>query len=121
MKTLKQQKTLKGLFNLDHNIRVYIPSTINVSEKIDNQKYVDSGLSKLSEYFGGSTSYEAIGAWQSKEKGLVKEKITIVESYGTKEQIEENITGVIEFCEELKKELSQEAISLEYDNKLYFI
>ena len=67
------KKTLKGLFNLDHNIKVYIPSTININEKIDTLKYIDEGLNKLSEYFGGSTSYEAIGAWQS-SKGLVKEK-----------------------------------------------
>ena len=114
-------KTLKGLFNLDHNIKVYVPSTNHVDQVTDTSKYVDEGLTQLSSYFGGSTNYEAIGSWNSQDKGLVKEKVTIVESYGTKEQMEAHIGHVIEFCEYLKKELNQEAISLEYDNKLYFI
>jgi hypothetical protein len=119
--TNTKNKTLTGLFSLDHNVRIYIPSTVNVNKKANTAKLIDKGLTKFSGYFGGATSYKAIGAWQSKDAGLVKEKITIVEAYATSEQIEKHIDKVIAFCEFIKKSLKQEAVSLEYDNKLYFI
>lgn len=115
------QKQLKGLFSLDHNIKIYIPSTKDVSQKIDNKKYVDSALKLFGASFGGATSYDAIGAWLSQEQGLVTEGVKIVESYATREAIEEHLGEVIAYAQQLKTELTQEAISLEYDNKLYFI
>lgn len=114
-------KQLKGLFSLDHNIKIYIPSTANVNEKIDNSKYVTKALQLFGDSFGGATSYDAIGAWVSQEKGLVTEGVKIVESYATREAIEANLSKVITYAQTLKRELTQEAISLEYDNKLYFI
>lgn len=114
-------KQLKGLFSLDHNIKIYIPSTINVNEKIDNSKYINEALALFGDSFGGATSYDAIGAWVSEDKGLITEGVKIVESYATREAIEANLTKIIKFGSKLKSELAQEAISLEYDNKLYFI
>src|SRR3990172_4433137 len=105
MKRTTNHKTLKGLFNLDHNIKIYIPSTVNVDKTIDTSRYIDAGMVLLSKCFGGSTSYEAIGAWQSEEKGLVKEKITIIESYATKKQVTDHSDKIISFCEKMKKNL----------------
>ena len=114
-------KKLKALFSLDHNIKLYIPSTNDVNKAVDNSEQVDKVLTLFSKMFGGATSYNAVGAWQSDTKGLIKEKVKIVQSYATAEQVEQYIDKVIEYAETLKKEMSQEAISLEYDNKLYFI
>ena len=113
-------KTLNNLICLDNNIKVYIPGTINVNREIDNSKYIDIALNLFSGLFGGSTKYEAIGTWIG-VKGLIKEKINIVESYCTEKQLKENISEVIEFCEKLKYDLNQENISLEVNNKLYLI
>lgn len=118
---MNTQKELKGLFCLDHNIKIYIPSTIEVDKTIDNTKYINQALELFGNSFGGATSYDAIGAWVSQSKGLVTEGVKIVESYATRESIEDHLAGVIEFASRLKTELAQEAISLEYDNKLYFI
>lgn len=115
------QKELKGLFSLDHNIKIYIPSTKDVSEQIDNSEYIKQALELFGASFGGATSYDAVGAWLSQEKGLVTEGVKIVESYATREAVEEHLGSVIVFANKLKKELTQEAISIEYDNKLYFI
>ena len=114
-------KTLKGLFCLDHNIKLYIPSTVDVDKSIDNTEYVNLTLAKFGEWFGGATSYDATGAWLSQDKGLITEAVKIVESYATKEACIESLDKVIKLAEELKSKLNQEAISLEYDNKLYFI
>jgi hypothetical protein len=117
------KKTLKGLFCLDHNIKLFIPSTVQVDhiDKDLQDKQITLALELFSICFGGATSYEAIGAWNSQTAGLVTESVTIIESYATKEAIEQYLTKVIEHAEALKLAMSQEAISLEYDNKLYFI
>ena len=120
MKKAKIQKALKGLFCLDHNVKIYVPSTIDVNKKIDNSSYVKQALELFSDLFGGATSYDAKGAWLSK-KGLVVEDVKIVESYATKEALEKGLNKVLRYAEKLKRELKQEAVSVEYDNKLYFI
>lgn len=114
-------KILEGLFSLDHNLKIYVPSTKNVSETIDNTPYVNRLLGLCSDLFGGSTAYQALGAWNSKDKGLVTEKVTIVESYATSEAIENGLLKVLKECKKLKAELTQESIALEYDKKLYFV
>lgn len=112
---------LKGLFSLDHNIKLYIPSTVEANKATDNTKQVNETLQKFSTWFGGATANNAMGAWNSDKVGLVTEKVTIVESYCTAEQVEQYIGLVVAHAQHLKKTMSQEAISLEYDNKLYFI
>lgn len=118
---MSTSKILKGLFSLDHNIRIYIPGTDTVNQKIDNTVYVVMAQKYFSDWFGGATSYDAIGAWNSQQKGLILEGVKIVEAYGTREQVEKHLQKVIEYAQKIKAELHQEAVSLEYDNKLYFI
>ncbi len=115
------ENALKGLFSLDHNIKLYIPSTVEANKPVDNTPQVDEALRLFSKWFGGATANRAVGAWNSDKVGLVKEKVTIVESYCTAEQVEEYIGLVVEHGKKLKRDMSQEAISLEYDNKLFFI
>jgi hypothetical protein len=117
----KKLSTLKGLFCLDHNLRVYIPTTTKTNQVADTESFKQEALKKFSTYFGGATSYDAVGAWLSGSKGLVTERVTIVESYATKDAISDNLQAVIEFAGEMKKKLAQEAVSLEYDSKLYFV
>ncbi|MDD4354228.1 MAG: hypothetical protein PHN56_07290 [Candidatus Nanoarchaeia archaeon] len=114
-------KKLKNLIVLESNVKIYIPSTINVNETFDNSLYVDNTLKLLSEYFGGSTSYKAVGCWISQNTGLIKENVTICESYCKELDLQKNISDIIDYCEKLKTELKQEAISLEVNNKLYFV
>lgn len=114
-------KKLKNLIVLESNVKIYIPGTIDVNNESDNSLFVDKTLKLLSGFFGGSTSYLAVGCWISQNKGLIKEKITICESYCKETDLQKNIDNIIDYCEDLKKDLQQEAISLEINNKLYFI
>lgn len=122
MKQVTEPKALKGLFSLEHNIKLFVPSTTKVNQDgAELQKiYETKALELMSDLFGGATSYKAIGAWKSK-LGLVTEKVKIVESYGTDVQMENGIESVIGLAEEIKREMEQESVAIEYDNKLYFV
>ena len=114
-------KQLEQLTKLDKNIKIYVPSTTDVDKKIDTSKQIDNTLTLLSNKFGGSTSTKGIGTWISNKKTLVKEEVTICESYCSGSDLKNSLTEVIDYCNELKTELSQEAISLEVNSELYFI
>ncbi len=63
----------------------------------------------------GDALYKTMG------KKLVKEEVTICESYCTTEDFKKSINDVVDYCENLKDEMKQEAVSLEVNNELYFI
>lgn len=115
------KRTLKNLIALESNIKIYVPSTIQGNITVNNSEQVDRILSKLSGLFGGATSYAALGCWSSPSLGLIKENVTICESYMHEDSLKANIDIIIDICEDLKQEMNQEAISLEVNNKLYFI
>ena len=114
-------KTLKNLIVLESNVKIYIPGTIDIKIAANNSKYIDNTLKLLSDYFGGSTSYQAIGCWNSVNSGLIKENVNICESYCKETELKKHISDIIDYCESLKIELRQESISLEVNNKLYFV
>jgi hypothetical protein len=116
------EKTLKNIFSLDHNVRLYIPGTINLDQKIDTSEYTQKTLKLFSKWFGGSTKHNAIeGGWLASTGEVVTEPVTIIESYASNDAIEEHIGDVLALAKKIKKELKQEAVSLEYDNKLYLV
>ena len=115
------KKSLKNLIVLESNIKIYIPGTININQITNNSQFVDNTLKLLSNYFGGSTSYAAMGCWNSVNNGLIKENITVCESYCKETDLKKYISDIIDYCEGLKIELNQENISLEVNNKLYFV
>jgi hypothetical protein len=114
-------KKLLNCFKLSSKITLYIPATKNINEVIDNTEYVNKAATLLSNCFGGATSTPALGYWMSSTAGLTKEKTTLVFAYCKDQDIENNIDKVIEFCEGLKKELTQDSIALELNGEMYFI
>ena len=117
---LKNSK-LKNLFKLSSKITVYVPSTVDINTEIDNSVYVNRTATLLSDCFGGATSTNALGYWTSPSAGLVKEKSTLVFAYCSENDLENNLEKVIDFCNKLKSELSQDAIALEINGEMYFI
>ena len=114
-------KILKNCIELSSSIKIYIPSTIDIDKEIDNSKVVEETNIFLSQLFGGATSSKALGAWVTANKNLVTEKVTLVFSYCTETQLQENIETVYTYCVKMKKDLLQESIALEVNNKLYLI
>lgn len=114
-------KRLENLQALRHRVAIYVPGTNGVNTAADNSEYVRRAAALLSDAFGGATATPARGFWTSESAGLVEERVTIVYAYAGNEALEDKLGAVIEFCEGMKEELKQEAISLELDSALYFI
>lgn len=112
---------LKVMFSLKSKITVYIPATVNINETIDNTEFVNKAATLLSECFGGATSTEALGYWVPDTAGLVKENTTMVFAYAGEDDLKKNLDKVIDFCESLKIEMSQDAVALELNGEMFFI
>lgn len=115
------KKQLKFKFDLDCKVAIYVPSTVNVNETVSNEKQVMEIIKRLSVLFGGATASDAVGGWVANDGQTVIEKIKIVYSYCTSEQLKNNIDTILEICENLKNEMSQEAITLEINGQVKFI
>lgn len=111
---------LENLFKLNGKVEIFVPSTINVSEEVNNSEYVDKALDLLSDCFGGATTTQAVGAWRS-GKALIKERTSLVFAHCGEEDLNKNINKVIDFCEWLKEEMTQEAIAMTINGEMYFI
>lgn len=114
-------KRLEKLQPLRHRVAIYVPGTNGVNTAADNSEYVRRAAALLSDAFGGATATPARGFWMSDSAGLVEERVTIVYAYAGNEALEDKLGAVIEFCEGMRTELHQEAVSLEIDGALYFI
>jgi hypothetical protein len=94
---------------------------MNTSEQTDNFKQVDQTASFLASCFGGATSSPAIGYWLSASHGLVRENTTIVFAYAEQSALEKHVDSLVQYCENLKQEMTQESIALEINGEMYFI
>lgn len=112
---------LKNMIELSSRMTIYIPSTVNINQEIDNIKHVEEAAAMLAGFFGGATSTDAAGYWLSNSAGLVREKSTMIFAYCSEADLEKHIDHVVEYCEKLKVELKQDAIALELNGKMYFI
>jgi len=112
---------LQNMFKLSNKVTVYIPSTTDINKPIDNTQYINECASLLSKCFGGATSTPALGYWLSPATGLVKESTTMVFAYALDKDLQNNIDQVIDYCEQLKDVLKQDAIALEINGEMYFI
>ena len=112
---------LQNLFKLSSKITVYVPSTFDIDKQVDNKKQVDEVASLLSDCFGGATSCEVLGYWNSPKVGLIKEKTTMVYAYCSDKDLQEHADKVIDYCLKLKEEMKQESIALELNGEMYFV
>lgn len=114
-------KQLKNLIALSNNVKIFVPSTINVDVAVDTSLHVEETLKVLSQCFGGATSYKALGAWVAKTGKLVTEQVTICEAYCHQSDLELQDDLIYQYCLSLRDLLKQEAIALEVNGKLYFV
>ncbi|MEW5957941.1 MAG: cyclic nucleotide-binding domain-containing protein [Chloroflexota bacterium] len=104
-----------------HELAVYIPTTIEVDRSFDTTPCVQKTLAFLGEHFGGATSSQAQGVWDSEEAGLVSETVYIVRSFVTQPEIDQHLNTVLDYVAGLKTELKQEAMALEVDQKFMLV
>ena len=114
-------KTLRFKFDLDSKVSVYVPSTQNVSEQVDNTEQVKNVIRELSQLFGGATATQAVGGWVAETGETILEKVTIVYSFCTSEQLQEHFDEVYAICDDIKVSMGQEAVTLEINGQVKFV
>lgn len=114
-------KELKFKFDLDCKFAVYVPSTTDVNEPCDNSEMVKYVMIELSKMFGGATASRANGGWCTGSGRIVLEPVTIVYAFCTSEQALEHFADVFAICEKIKRDMGQEAVTLEYNNQVKFV
>lgn len=104
-------------------VAVYVPGTSGpaAADSALAERMTETAAGRLSELFGGATISIAAGAWMSAEHGLIREQVQIVYSYCTESQLAEHAADVKELAEQIKREMQQEAVSVEINNALYFV
>lgn len=117
---VKETNALKGQYYLEDVVKIYVPSTYDIDQPIDNTPYVNETLETFSKMFGGATSIEGTGAWVSDNEELIKEKVTIVYSFVEKLD-KRKVNEVVAYAKSLKEEMKQSSVSLEVNGKMYFI
>ena len=110
---------LKNCLKLSSKITVYVPATNGIDKAADNTEQVKKTAALPSD--GGATSTPALGYWMSPAAGLVAEATMVVFAYAADAALQEHVGRVVELCEELKREMGQEAIALEINGEMYFI
>ena len=118
---IKIDTILAGAYKLDHRIAIYVPGTVDTDKTADNRQQVERVAAEFSRMFGGATATTATGFWQSESAGLVAETTTIVYAACTAQQLEKHLADVVEIARQIKREMRQEAVSLECDSCLYIL
>ena len=78
-------------------------------------------IKQLSLLFGGATSFECVGGWIANNGDIITEKVNIVYSFCDKKSLQNNLSKVINICQQIKKDMQQEAVTLEINGKATFI
>ena len=105
----------------NNHIGIFIPTTYDVNKYFDTTPYIDRTLTFLGERFGGATSEEAKGIWNSEDIGLVGEKLFKVHTYATSNDLKKYLDEVVDYVRIIKSELKQEAMAIEINQKLTLI
>lgn len=108
-------------YNMDNKVSIYVPSTVNINRSINNDKQVLSIIKQMSLLFGGATSYKCTGGWVADNVDIVTEQVNIVYSFCDKKSLNNNLANVINICQQIKKDMKQEAVTLEINGKAAFI
>lgn len=106
-----------------NTVAIFVPSTLNVNEEIDNSEYVISTVKYLLKRYSlkDISFYNTKGSWYSEDKDVVViEKITVVE-VELKTLTEIDIHFLMEIANKLKRGMNQEGISLKLNDSLAIV
>ena len=119
---------IKGSNNLKVNdnqnsISLFIPSTINADEKIDNSEFVEKYFNYIENHFNNANIIvrKTNGAWYSDDmRKTIIEDITIIE-VNTVKLNRSDISYMLNLGLGVKKEMNQEAVSVTINKSLCLV
>lgn len=98
-----------------NTLSLFVPSTININKHINNSKYVIKYYSKLHECFEGINNemHYALGSFYSNElKSVIIEEVVIINFYFCNKITEDDINNFKNVALEMKKDMTQESVSI---------
>lgn len=118
-------KALQDCFALSSNVKLYVPSTLNGSDKAPAHKVnqtVQDTIKQFSQWFGGATSYQATGGWYSQEqRQVITEQVVVVEAFATSDAVDDHLDNVVTWAQTIKATFSQESVAVEHNGTLYLV
>lgn len=104
-------------------IAIYIPSKDkdgNLLYSVQRREWITKATVTMSSMFGGVTSYEVEGSWVSDEGVLMTEDVSVLKSfYSGSDETSRHI--VTELALAIKKDLRQDAVTIEQNGGVDFI
>lgn len=110
-----------GAVTLPQRVAMYVPSTTDTDKPTDNAAQVEHVAREFCGWFGGATAQQSAGYWLSESAGLVRESVTIVYAACTADQLREHLPDVLTLAQQIKQDMAQEAVSIEFNGALYII
>lgn len=112
-------KNIKGYISLNHRIVFYVPSSNQTPEEFQEQ------TDKVAEYFNtafGGATIEKVGGWyKMADNSNAVEVINKVISFTDDKTLERQLDAVVKLASLKCKQLKQETIGVEIDNKFLLI
>ena len=108
----------------DNEISIFIPSTMDVKNKIDNGYMVDKSINYLQRFYNIANNlkyYKTKGSWYSEDmQKVVIEDITII-TLKLDQLTETDIQIFIDLAEIIKKDMKQEGVSIAINTALAIV
>lgn len=107
----------------NNNISIFIPSTFNINNNIDNSYYVNYAYNYIRNLYNNANIkyYDTKGSWWSDDlQKVVIENITII-TVELNTITEADIYNFIDLANWIKKEMSQEGVSIAINTALAII
>jgi len=108
----------------NNQISIFIPSTMDINNKIDNKYYIKKSINYLEKYYNITNNlkyYKTIGSWFSDSLNkVIIEDITII-TLQLNELTETDINIFIELANIIKTEMKQEGVSIAINKSLAIV
>lgn len=109
--------------NNKNNISIFVPSTFNINNNIDNSYYINYAYNYIKNLYNNANIkyYDTKGSWFSEElKKVVIENITIITAE-LSTITEADIINFIKLAAWIKQEMSQEGVSIAMNTALAIV
>lgn len=106
-----------------NSISLFVPSTVNVSKYVNNSYYVNYCYNKIKSLYNNNNIryYKTKGSWYSEDlKKVVYDNITII-TVDAETITENDIYNFIQLANWIKKEMSQEGVSIAINTALAIV
>ena len=118
---MEKKSVFEKAVKLSARVAIYVPGTCGVDTAADTSAVADHVAAQLSAMFGGATKQKAAGCWLSEAAGPVSEDVTVVYAFADPADLEQYREAIGALALDIKRDLRQEAVSVELDGALYLI